>query len=556
MTDFERQLEWQNEVLLERLAELELAQEDAGWSRLGEDDREFSREGLRAICRQARLFWLKNPLVKRGVEVQAHYVYGQGVTIRSEDEAVNEVIQVFLDDAKNRAELTSHQAMLTKETELSVFGNLFFVFFIGQDGRVRVRSIPVDEIEEVISDPEDAKSAWLYKRVWAQRAPDGKVTTFTAYYPDWHNRTRQGGSAVFTTGALGEGVRWETPVFHVAVNRLSDMRFGVPEVYAALDWAKAYKEFLEDWATLSRAYSRFAHKLTLPAGSTKATVAAAKAKFGTTYNTASGETNPAPIAGSTFIAGNGVGFDPIRIGGANISAEDGRRLLLMVASAAGLPETFYGDASVGTVATATSLDRPTELKMRNRQMLWADAWQQIMAFVIEQAVRAGKLQGAIEEDDDGTPRVDVGEDGDVRVDFAPLLEHDVAATVNAVNTAATASASGGLVDAPTLSRLLLQALGVADVDAALDAIYPEDGESLPALMARQKAEQQQAQLDAMKQDSAGADSTGSADEDDAASTGSAGEDEKRPVAEALMVEAVGELREAVAAFVRRHAIAA
>lgn len=550
MTDFERQLAWDNELLKERLAELELAQEDAGWSRLGEDDREFSREGLRAICRQARLFWLKNPLVKRGVEVQAHYVYGQGVTIRSEDEAVNEVIQAFLDDAKNRAELTSHQAMLTKETELSVFGNLFFVFFIGQDGRVRVRSIPVDEIEEVISDPEDAKSAWLYLRVWTQRAPDGKISNHRAYYPDWHNRTRQGGD--FGKLSLGEGVRWETPVFHVAVNRLSDMRLGVPEVYATLDWAKAYKEFLEDWATLSRAYSRFAHKLTLPAGSTKATVAAAKAKFGTTYNTASGETNPAPIAGSTFIAGNGVGFDPIRIGGANISAEDGRRLLLMVASAAGLPETFYGDASVGTVATATSLDRPTELKMRNRQMLWADAWQQIMAYVIEQAVRAGRLSGSIEEDDDGTPAVDVGDEAGVHVDFAPLLEHDVAATVQAITAAAGASAAGGLVDAETLSRLLLQALGVADVDAALDAIYPEGGESLPEQMARQKAEQQQAQLDAMKQKQASSASTGSADED-ADDAASADEDEKRPVAEALMVEAVGELREAVAAFVRRHA---
>jgi hypothetical protein len=31
-------------------------------------------------------------------------------------------------------------------------------------------------------------------------------------------------------------------------------------VYAALDWARAYKEFLEDWASIAKALSRFAWK--------------------------------------------------------------------------------------------------------------------------------------------------------------------------------------------------------------------------------------------------------------------------------------------------------
>ena len=482
------------ELLTERLAALELSLEDTGWLRLGGDsDREFSREALRQICSLALLNWLKNPLIKRGVSVQAHYVFGQGVSIRAEDEEVNAVVQTFLDDAKNQTELTSHQAMMTKEQELTVYANLFFCFFTNKGtGRVRVRTIAFDEISEVVANPEDSKDPWFYKRTWTEQGLTGQLATKTALYPDWRYRPKSKPSSI-----NGMAVHWETPVYHVAVNKLSAMRFGVSEVYAAIDWAKAYKSFLEDWATLTRAYSRFAYKLSTPGGS--AGIAAAKTKLASTYGMG-GETNPAPVTGSTFISSPEVHLDPVRIGGANVSAEDGRRMLLMVAAAQGLPETFYGDASVGTLATARSLDRPTELQMRNRQTLWADVLGAIIAYVIEQAVRARVLKGTITEEDDGTPMItfeqvadpvtgEMGErDAGVNVTFPSILEHDVVANVGAIVQAATLGGAGilaGTLELKDVSRMLLTALGEPDVDATLDAMYPteQEGEA-PATEAR------------------------------------------------------------------------
>jgi hypothetical protein len=473
------------ELLRESLAELEqsLAQDSIGWQAIGEMvGTEFSRDAIRQICKLARLMWLKNPLIRSAVDTQMVYVFGQGVTIRANDPEVNDVVQAFLDDSKNQAEFTSHQSRQLKEIDLRLFGNLFFVFFIDvKSGRVRVRTLPVDQVEEIVRNPEDAKEPWFYLRAWTQTNLDGALEQYKVAYPDWRYS-----QDTKPTSVRGYSVDWDHPVYHVKTGCLGDMKFGVSEVYPALDWAKAYKMFLEDWATLTRAYSRFAHKLTLPS---QKMVAGAKAKLGTTYGNSgsAGETNPPPVTGSTFIASPGVDISPIRIGGANVSMEDGRRLLLMVCAAVGLPETFMGDTSVGSLATAKSLDRPTELRFRNRQTLWGDVHQAILGFVIEQAVRSGALKGQVYKEEDGTPRVELAPDEEgeprdatVTVDWPGVLEHDTPALVGSIVDAATmrGQPQAGVIAPKTVSKLLLQALSVDDVDSLLDELYPEvdDGE--------------------------------------------------------------------------------
>lgn len=473
----------QDMSLAERLAELELALDSEGWLRLGAGgEREFSREGLRTICHLARLFYLKNPLIHRGVNVQADYVFGQGVDFSAADEAVNEAIQQFISDSRNQAELFAHQAMLLKEVELQLFGNLFFAFFTNKtDGRVVVRTIPVDEVEDVLCNPEDSRQPWFYKRAWHNEVLNietGAVMSEmrSAYYPDWRYRPRNK-----PTSIGGVPVMWDSPVYHVKVGCLPDMRFGVSQVYAAFDWARAYVRFLEDWATIVRAYSRFAWQLQVKGGS--GAVAAAKARLQTTLTEGGAESNPPPVTGSMFIASDGTALSPVRTAGATVSAEDGRRLLLMVAATIGLPESFFGDVSVGTLATARSLDRPTELKMSNRQTLWEDVFQNIFTYVKEQSIRAagGLLKGTVEEDEDGTPIIQLSNDADdsVYITFPPILEHDVSASVDAIVKAATLGGAGmlaGTIDLKNVSRMLLAALGEKDVDAILQDMFPDKGQ--------------------------------------------------------------------------------
>src|SRR5438105_162312 len=123
------------ELLQESLAELELAIEDTGWMRLsGFGDREFSIQGLRKLRRQARLSYLKNPLIHHAVNVQSHYVWGQGCTISAPNsDEVNQVVQDFLDDPKNTTIFSGHQARIMLNNELQVEGDLFLAMFTNQN---------------------------------------------------------------------------------------------------------------------------------------------------------------------------------------------------------------------------------------------------------------------------------------------------------------------------------------------------------------------------------------------------------------------------------------
>ncbi len=508
--DVERgQLAESYELLTERLAELELQQEDLGWQRLSmEGHREFSRAGLQRIIDLARLTYLKNPLIRRGVDIQAFYVFALGLNIQAKDDQVNAVVQDFLDDAQNEVELTSQQARKLKEVELQVTGNLFFVWFSNVlTGRVRVRTIPVEDIQEIITNPQDKKEPWYFKRVWAEPLLDvesGVTTTVqrTAYYPDWRYQPAPGARLE----RIGQGpVMWDNPIYHVKTGGFADWTFGCPEVYPALDWARAVKEDLEDYATVKKALARFAWALTTKGGAKG--VAAAKTRLSTTLATGGQvgfDTNPPPLMGSTFVAAEGVDMAPIKTAGAQTHPDEGRRLWLMVGAALGLPETMLtGDAHAGNRATAFALDRPTELKFKDRQTMWADIHQAILTYVVDQSALAtrGKLKGTRQPADEADPLgasiVVLGEDpatGDqvdrhIEVDFPDMLERDVTERVKAIVDAATLGGfpSLGTLDPRTLARLLLQALGEDDLDELLDKIAPEDG---PSLMDQQRAEQQ------------------------------------------------------------------
>jgi len=162
----------------------------------------------------------------------------------------------------------------------------------------------------------------------------------------------------------------------------------------------------------------------------------------------------------------------------------------MVASSVGLPESFFGDVSVGTLATARSLDRPTELKFVARQSLWRDVFQAILYYVIVQAVKAHRLKGQVEVDDDGVPQLimpqvtdektgeQVDRDMTINVDFPPILEHDVNESVDAIVKAATlgGSAMASVIDSETVTRQLLTALGEKDIEALMAVIYPPEEE--------------------------------------------------------------------------------
>lgn len=518
--------DWELYELRERIAELELSIEDEGWIRLsGDGSEDFTRQGLANIVKQTRLYYLKNPLVNRAVEVSANYVFAQGVNIKAKDQRVQEVVDTFWDDPKNQMELTTDEALAQKEIDLQSHGNLFFAFFANpSNGRVRVRAIPFAQIQDIYFNPEDGKEPWYYKRVWRERRLDADRRDPTdlersAWYPDFRFAPENAPARL----AMDEVI--ETPIMHIHVGGFSDMRFGVPETYQAIDWAKSYKNFLTDWAGLTHALTKFAWKVNVKGGQDKVTALAED--FARAPASAEQPQSNRRTGGAGWVQNDAVDLSAMPKAGATMSAEDGRRLLLMVAAAVGLPETFFGDVSVGTLATATSLDRPTELRFKRRQSLWKGVITAILSFVVDKAIEApnndlpGDFQPPAEDDgqdlgrwalappDEPEPGQPLPEEGDRTIDvtFPPILERDVAAAVTAIVSAVTLNGSpvnDTIITPEQASRLILEAAGIDDVDDWLKDIFPVDDQGKPILRAdQQRREELQAKADLTKLQLAG-----------------------------------------------------
>lgn len=439
----------------ETIGALELQIEELGWRRMGVDgERELSRRGLDAIAKLARIMYLQNPLINRGVDLQALYVFGQGFTVTSSDEATQAALDALWADPAVSVEM-SQQAMLGNEATLQIEGNLFFLLTSNLvTGKRYVRLIPSSEMVDIIFNPDDGAEPWLYKRAWQssefdERSGETAMKQRQGYYAAYRC-TVQAPAAIAGSSLL------DGEIYHIKVGGMRDMKFGVSECYQGLSWALAYKDFLADWATLSRAYARFAMKLS-PGGG-RAGIASAKARLGTTVGTSGSggaETNPPAVAGSTFIAGDGVKLEAVKTANATTNPEQARQLKLMVVASFGMPETFFGDVNTGNLATASSLDRPTELKFRNRQMLWREIIADLCAFLVGGA--------------------GLGANVNIDVKFPPILEHSVTETVGAIVDAATLSGRqlAGTIDLETTSRLLLAALGVEDPEAVIEAVLAD-----------------------------------------------------------------------------------
>jgi hypothetical protein len=473
------------EMLGESLSQLELAMEDIGWHRLlANADREFTREGLRQISAVCRLFAIKSPLTKRALVLKQVYVWGDGVEItarangrrqRKGEQDVNTVLQSFLGDPGNRRTFTGVDSQTRLERSIGTDGNVFLSLWTRPvTGRVQVRVLPYDEIFDIIRNPDDASEPWYYRRRWLETTFDPATgeqpaEQREALYPSIDYRPK---SRPARLGGID--VRWDAPVRHVKVNDLDGWRFGIGDAYAAVDWARAYKEFLEDWARLVKALSRFAWRTTA-AGSKQAAAIRTKLGAAPLRNPMTGQLDN---VGETAVIGQGQTLEAIPKTGAVINSESGKPLAAMVAAAFGVPVTMLlcDPGHSGARAVAKTLDQPTELEMESRRSLWSETIRDVAAYVIRESVRApkGTLKGKIVRDEDADREYcelagDTEDTIDVTwSDLKDLAAGDVVAAVVAASTTMT------MPPEVTLQQLLV-ALGLKHADEIVDAMLDSDG---------------------------------------------------------------------------------
>lgn len=466
------------EILTENYAQLELSREDRGWQKISQDaTQEFSRQGLKTSAELARVFLIANPLIKRAGALRAAYVHGQGCGTTATGEDVNELIQEWLDDPEVREVFAGAQAAERNEGSLTSDGNLFFSLFTNPlSGRVKPRLIDFDEIENKITKPGDKTTTWFYLRTWVEVDQNGKETQNKAYYPDISYRPLARQKRIQMGGSTESiEVIWDAPIYHIKVNALNGWKFGIGDAYAALPWARGYKEFLEDWALLMKSLSRIAWQ---NVGGKKSDAQKRRQQLATLNNMP---------AGSTVNATEDSKLEAVPKSGATIDSDSAKPLAAMVASAMGLPVTMIlsDPGQTGARAVAETLDRPTRLEMLSRQEVWREARRQILGYVIEQAVIAprGPLKGSVERDGDRLRvRLPNPSDMTLTITYPDLEEIPLNIIMDALVNA------DGHVPPLLLTELMMRALKVRDVDEWLEQMKDEDGNYVdPTVQAGQAA---------------------------------------------------------------------
>jgi len=467
------------------LADIQLSVDAMGWTDLTTalGSWNLDRDTVRKMVALSRIMYLVNPLIKRAVTVQELYVWGGGVKIKADDEDVDEIIRDFFTDRKNQRIIgNGDKGWPEREKDQRLDGNTFFVFFRNKsNGSARVRLLPFDQIQSIISNPDDAQEPWFYERHIPSK---NGVEASRVLYPDvdYNPRTRAKPSSF-----KGIRILWDSPVLHVSTGGLSQMQFGIPELFSAMPWATAYKGILENFATILKAYSRLAMQISGLAG--KKGVAAAKSKLNTAISTGNAlDTNPpantaawATLAGDTKISA-------IKTAGHTTGPDEARALRSMLAAGSDLPEHFFGDSNLGNFATSSTLDRPTELKMVARQNMWLCVILHMCEKLKEWSAAAplGKLhkagfRAAVSRDDfgSGTNVIITSPNGKslgVVIDFPNILERDVVDRVRAVVQAATlggSQAEGIIPDRRYLFKLLVTAMGERNIEGLVEEFYPE-----------------------------------------------------------------------------------
>lgn len=348
-----------------RTVERDLALEDEGWINLSATTGDVITPAERITnVKLSRLYSTKDPMGKQAIRLWTDYTFGTGMTWSTEDKEAKEALEGFWDSKANQSVLSARGQRKSSD-KLLIDGEIFFAIFLGANGSATIRTIDPLEITEIITNPDDKEDVRFYCRQWT----DAQSTSHKDIYRSTTNIANKA-----TKDSLGKSVQKteDALVYHLTYNTITQR--GNPLLLPALLWMKYHTKFLASRIAVMLALAKFAWKSKVKGG--QAAVDAIKAK-----------THEQDIpAGSHEVENLGVDTTPIKTEtGASAAYQDGRMIKLMICAATGWPEQYYGDISIGNLATAKTVEVPVMKMCQSYQAVWNDAYQDMDEVVLEHA---------------------------------------------------------------------------------------------------------------------------------------------------------------------------
>ena len=353
-----------DEVLREATQQVEdaLNLEDQGWVNLSQQGVEVIADAdRRTMAKEARLYSLRDPLCKRAVALMTDYSFGPGITWNMKDDPAKKLLETFWNAPANKP-LLSPKGQRKSSNSLLVDGETFLAVFLGAQGQATIRHIDPLEITEFITDSDDKENVRYYKREWSD--VQGKAHTN-------HYRSPANLKDEACQNAAGTSIQkdQDAVVYHLAINDIGQR--GNSYLMPVLEWVKLYRKFAASRVAIMLALARFAWKRKIKGGQTA-------------VDTIKAKTHEQVIkAGSDLLENEGVDTQPIKTeSGARNAYEDGRMLKLQIAAGTGWPEQYFGDISIGNLATAKTVELPVQKMCESYQAIWQGAYEDIFQLIL------------------------------------------------------------------------------------------------------------------------------------------------------------------------------
>jgi len=283
-------------------------------SSLYRDRYDYDRQTILSECLRS---WRVNPIARRIVKLYTQFIIGEGVSVESDHKATNDYLKTWWTHPLNNLD----QQCMDWCDELTRSGNMFFLCSV-TGGMLFVRAVPADQVEEIITTPNDILQEVAYKPT-AQGAP---------LWPAWDRTNQQ-----------------DHFMLHYAMNRPVGVAWGEPDLAPMLPWIGRYSSWLEDRARLNRFRSAWIIVW-------KKKWASEAAKTAKDKQLAA---NP-PEPGSWLLLDEDETVEMPAPNLASADAEkDGLALKKMIAIGAGIPPHYLAEPESSTRTTAEAAGTPT-----------------------------------------------------------------------------------------------------------------------------------------------------------------------------------------------------
>ena len=240
--------------LRESIRELSLYIEDLNWIPVDgwEEEKGFSIDIIKEQSDRLRALLTVNPTIKKAVNARVGYIHGRGVSFEGPA-----IIKKTIENEHNDEVIFSDTAKWKLEAQLATDGNLWSA---RNKKSNEITMVPIHHIAGWVVDENDPSRVlyWLRKyTVMVKNFSNGVEAPkyIEEFIPAYG----------FTSGTVGsiDGIKVNRnlEMVHLAVNRQEGWILGIPDIMAAMFWAKGMKELYESGTAYVKAQGKFASKV-------------------------------------------------------------------------------------------------------------------------------------------------------------------------------------------------------------------------------------------------------------------------------------------------------